>query len=151
MVSSFLPAYQQFRSNKNTFLLSSLSKKKGPNFPAQRGACSKLSSPSLALPFHSPFHIMHFTRPRAPVQRASPLPSPSLPPPSKNAQCHLSRRVQPSRGVEHNNRSDAGFLRIPHSLQGEQALSLSLYHPSGWTMEFSNGTLAIFLLDVEGG
>lgn len=80
MVSSSLPAYQQFRSNKNTFLLSSLSKKKGPNFPAQRGACSKLSSPSLALPIHSPFHIMHFTRPRAPVQRASPLlPFPPLP------------------------------------------------------------------------
>lgn len=79
MVSSSLPAYQQFRSNKNAFLLPSLSKKKGPNFPAQRGACSKLSSPSLALPIHSPFHIMHFTRPRAPVQRASPLPSPPLP------------------------------------------------------------------------
>lgn len=69
-------------------------KEKGPNFPAQRGAWSKLSSPSLALPIHSPFHIMHFTRPRAPV-RASPLPLPLRK--THNATCP---GVQPSRGVE---------------------------------------------------
>lgn len=151
MVSSSLPAYQQFRSNKNAFLLPSLSQKKRVLIFLRREGPVRNSPPLLSRSLSIHRSTLCTLRGLVHLCNVLLLSSPSLLSPVEKRTMPLSRRVQPSRGVEHNNRGDAGFLRIPHSLQGEQALSLSLYHPSGWTMEFSNGTLAIFLLDVEGG